>query len=42
MGEKVDELAGLGKETLQDGKSRLKKAIEAGVGAFREEQKKPS
>ncbi|MEK7827349.1 MAG: hypothetical protein AAB299_06420, partial [Thermodesulfobacteriota bacterium] len=42
VGEKVDELAGRGKETLLDGKSRLKKAIEAGVGAFREEQNKPS
>ena len=40
VGEKVDELAGLGKETLQDGKSRLKKAIDAGVDAFREEQNK--
>jgi gas vesicle protein len=39
--EEVGELAGRGKETLQDGKNRLKKAIEAGVGAFREEQNKP-
>lgn len=40
VAEKVDELAGLGKETLQDQKSRLKKALEAGVGAYREEQNK--
>ena len=40
VGEKVEALSGLGKETLQDGKSRLKKAIDAGVGAFREEQNK--
>ena len=39
--EEVGELADRGKETLQDGKNRLKKAIEAGVGAFREEQNKP-
>jgi len=39
-GEKVDELAGRGKETLHEGKSRLKKAVEAGVEAFREEQDK--
>ena len=38
--EMVDELAGRGKETLQEGKSRLKKAVEAGVEAFREEQDK--
>jgi gas vesicle protein len=38
--EKVDELAGAGKETLQDGKSRLQKAFAAGVDAFKEEQGK--
>jgi gas vesicle protein len=39
--EEVGELADRGKETLQDGKNRLKKAIDAGIGAFREEQNKP-
>ncbi len=41
--EKVDEaedLAERGKESLHEGKARLKKAFEAGVDAFREEQKK--
>lgn len=39
-GERVSELAGRGKETLQEGKGRLKKAVEAGVEAFKEEQGK--
>jgi gas vesicle protein len=41
--EKVEEVEGLaerGKESFQDGKTRLKKAIEAGVEAFREEKSK--
>ena len=29
-----------GKETLEDGKSRLKRAIDAGVDAFKEEKEK--
>jgi gas vesicle protein len=38
MEEKVGELAERGKDTLQDTKSRLKKAIDAGVDAFKEEK----
>ena len=38
--EEAEDLAELGKESLQHGKTRLKKAIEAGVEAFREEQDK--
>ena len=34
------EIAGKGKESLEAGKSRLKKAINAGVEAFKEEQGK--
>ena len=37
---KVEELAERGKETIYDTKSRLKKAIDAGVGAFKEEKEK--
>ena len=37
---KVEALTGRGKETLQEGKNRLKKAIDAGVEAFKEEQGK--
>ena len=37
---KVGELAERGKETLQDTKGRLKKAIDAGVEAFKEEKEK--
>jgi gas vesicle protein len=40
MEEKVGELAERGKETLQDTKGRLKKAIDAGVDAFKEEKEK--
>jgi gas vesicle protein len=40
VGEKVDEMAGQGKEALLEGKSRLKKAIAAGVEAFNEEKGK--
>jgi gas vesicle protein len=40
--EKIDELAGQGAESIQDGKSRLKRAIDAGVEAFKEEQGKPA
>jgi len=40
MEEKVGELAERGKETLQDTKGRLKKAIDAGVEAFKEEKEK--
>ncbi len=40
MEEKVGELAERGKETLQDTKGRLKKGIDAGVEAFKEEKKK--
>jgi len=36
--EDVNELIEQGKEVLQDGKSRLKKAIDAGVEAFKEEK----
>jgi gas vesicle protein len=39
-GGKVSELAALGKETFDDKKSRLKKAIDAGVEAFKEEKEK--
>jgi len=39
---KVEELAERGKETLMDGKGRLKRAIEAGVEAFKEEKEKTS
>ena len=38
--EEAEDLAERGKETLQEGKSRIKKAVEAGVEAFREEQDK--
>jgi gas vesicle protein len=38
MEEKVGELAERGKDTLQDTKSRLKKAIDASVDAFKEEK----
>jgi gas vesicle protein len=37
---KVEGLAERGKETIYDSKSRLKKAIDAGVGAFKEEKEK--
>jgi len=37
---KVEELKERGKETFQDGKSRLKRAIDAGVEAFKEEKEK--
>ena len=37
---KVEALAERGKETLLDGKGRLKRAIEAGVEAFKEEKEK--
>ncbi|MBA4397611.1 MAG: hypothetical protein C0394_09570 [Syntrophus sp. (in: bacteria)] len=39
---KVEELAERGKETLLDGKGRLKRAIDAGVEAFKEEKEKTS
>jgi gas vesicle protein len=39
-GEKVEELADKGKETIQEGKGRIKRAIDAGVEAFKEEQGK--
>ncbi|HOW56806.1 MAG TPA: YtxH domain-containing protein [Smithellaceae bacterium] len=40
---KVTELASQGAETIQDNKTRLKKAIDAGVEAYREEKsKKPA
>ena len=42
MEEKVGEFAERGKETLQDTKSRLKKAIDAGVEAFKEEKERAS
>jgi gas vesicle protein len=35
---KVSELANKSFETVQDNKNRLKKAIDAGVGAYREEK----
>jgi gas vesicle protein len=38
--EKAEALAERGKETLLEGKGRLKKAINAGVEAFKEEQGK--
>jgi gas vesicle protein len=38
--EEAEDMAERGKESLLEGKTRLKKAIEAGVDAFREEQKK--
>ena len=37
---KVEELAERGKETIYDTKSRLKKAIDTGVGVFKEEKEK--
>jgi uncharacterized protein YjbJ (UPF0337 family) len=37
---KVEELTGRGKETIHDTTSRLKKAVEAGVEAFKEEKGK--
>jgi len=37
---KVTELAQHGSETIQDNKNRLKKAIDAGVEAYREENNK--
>lgn len=37
---KVGKLAAQGKEAFQDGKTRLKKAIDAGVEAYREEKEK--
>jgi hypothetical protein len=37
---KVEELAERGKETIYDTKGRLKKSIDAGVEAFKEEIKK--
>jgi gas vesicle protein len=40
--EKVEDLAERGKDTLQDTKCRLKKAVEAGVEAFKEEKGKIS
>jgi gas vesicle protein len=36
----VEEIVGSGKETIREGKSRLKKAIDAGVEAFNEEKGK--
>jgi len=40
---KVSEFAQQSAETVQDNKNRLKKAIDAGVGAYREEKnKKPA
>ena len=38
--EKAGELAEQGRETIQDSKSRLKKALDAGIEAYREEQEK--
>jgi len=38
--EKAGELAGKGKEALQDQKSRLKRALDAGVEAYKEEKAK--
>lgn len=35
-GKKVSDLAQQGKETIQDNRDRLKKALDAGVEAFRE------
>jgi gas vesicle protein len=40
VGEKVDEITERGKESIHESKSRLKKAIDAGVEAFKEEQGK--
>lgn len=40
MEEKVSALTELGKDTLQDTKGRLKKALDAGVEAFKEEKGK--
>ena len=37
---RVNELASQGAETIQDNKTRLKKAIDAGVEAYREEKSK--
>ena len=38
--EAVSDLTEKGKETLLDNKTRLKKAIDAGIGAFKEEKDK--
>ncbi len=40
--EEVSGIAARGKEVLQDGKGRLKRAIDAGVEAFKEEKEKAS
>jgi len=40
MGNKVSELAGQGVEALQNNKNRFKKAIDAGLEAYREESSK--
>jgi gas vesicle protein len=42
MENKVEAFAERGKETLLDGKGRLKRAIDAGVEAFKEEKEKTS
>jgi gas vesicle protein len=39
--EKVSELASQGADVLQDNKNRLKKALDAGVEAYRQEKNKP-
>ena len=39
--DKVSEFTNLGAEAISGNKSRLKKAIDAGVEAYREENKKP-
>ena len=40
VGQKVEEIKEQGKDTLHEGKARLKNAITAGVEAFKDEQKK--
>ena len=40
VGQKVEEIKEQGKDTLHEGKGRLKNAITAGVEAFKDEQKK--
>ena len=38
--DKVEKWTGLGKDSLEDGKTRIKKAVEAGIEAFKEEKEK--
>ncbi|MDD5711969.1 MAG: YtxH domain-containing protein [Smithellaceae bacterium] len=39
-GDKIEEIAAFGKETVEENKNRLKRALDAGIEAFREEKHK--